>query len=207
MRYRIAAITLIAALVATGATLVTAGNERPEGSPRLDAERLIGQQYGETPGVATCPVSQQALEETQLQAVRGTLAHAYLDDPVAGQRAQLLAEVFVHEKPLEKGVFGSHAEVNSALGPRSVVGTWNMKLHPDRGSESIVLNHALNWDWTIPRGHHVTLCVWVNNTHQARYNWESQLYPRHEQGHANREVSTRLRLRRTPGARAGRRRR
>ena len=178
MKYRIIAITVLAsivALVATGATLVTAGSKRPQGSPRLDAERLIGLQHGNTPGVATCPVSQQAVEQTQLRGVGGTLAHAYLDGPGAGQRAQLLAEVVVHEKPLKKGVFGSHPEVDEALGKHATVGTWNMKLHPNAGSESIVLDHALNWNWTIPKGHYVTLCIWVNNNQHPRYNWESQL--------------------------------
>ena len=178
MRFRVVALALVAlavALVGVGATTLSGGNERFQGGPRLDAERLIGQQYGETPGVATCPVSQQAVEETKLRAVRGTLAHAYLDNPASDQRAQLLAGIFIHEKPLENGMFGSHSEVNEALGPRSVVGTWNLKLHPFRGSESVVVSHALHWNWTIPEGHFVTLCIWVNNTHQVRYNWESQL--------------------------------
>ena len=166
---------LAAGLLAIGATLAAGGRERSQGSPRLDAERLVAQQYGNTPGVATCPVSQQALEDTKLRAVRGTLAHEFLDNADVDQRAQLLAGVFIHEKPLAKGMFGSHPEVNEALGPHSTVGTWNMKLHPKRGSESIVVAHALHWSMTIPKGHFATLCIWVNNTHNPRYNWESQL--------------------------------
>lgn len=168
-------VALVVASIATGATVVTGGKERFAGSPRLDAERLVGKQHGNTPGVATCPVSQQAMQDTTLRAVRGTLAHSYLDKAKPGQRAQLLAALYVHERPLTQGMFGSHPEVHEALGTSSVIGTWNLKLHPRRGSESVVLNHGLHWNWTIPKDHFVTLCVWVNNTHHRRYNWESQI--------------------------------
>jgi hypothetical protein len=199
VRFRVVAlagVALAAALVGVGATTLTGGNERFDGGPRLDAERLIGQQNGDTPGVATCPVSQQAVETTKLRAVRGTLAHAYLDNPESDQRAQLLAGIFIHEKPLENGMFGSHPEVNEALGPHAVVGTWNLKLHPFRGSESVVVRHALHWNWTIPKGHFVTLCIWVNNTHHGRLQLGEPAQSHHEQGHANHEVPTGVRLRR-----------
>ena len=183
----ISAIALVAAGAAVGGNTPSKG-KRPyaldagvranaqSGVPHLDAERMVARQFGQSAGVVTCPVSQLALERTRLRGITGTLSHWYWDHPARTQRAQFLAEVFVHEKPLPGGgPWGSHGELHEVMGERATVGRWNMRLAPRQGSDTIFVDHRLGFTWTVPSGSYVTLCVFVNNTHPPRYSWEAQL--------------------------------
>lgn len=194
---RVALLLLVALLVAVPAVASLGSNVETHAvrldsermvthAVRLGGERMVSQQHGQTAGVATCPVTAIATKPTRVRGIHGTLAHWFFDRPRGRQRAQLLAAMFIHQRPLTKGSFGSHEEVTEAMGmvrdgyqQRRELGSWNMRLAPHRNggtiSETIDINNN-RVRHTVPAGWSVTLCVWVNNSHERRYSWESQVH-------------------------------